>query len=346
VEKFKSPSVYPSENNATAMELTQPSSFNHVPIVSIILPTYNRAHSLERAIRSVLVQTLSNFELIVVDDGSTDDTAHLVERFGDSRIRLLSLGRNYGAGRARNKGIEAAAAEFVAFLDSDDEWMPRKLELQVARLRATNDPRVTVAYCLEDLYFEATNNKVQSQGGICEGDLFDHLLGGLWLSTSILLVKRSSMVSIGGFDESLPSFQDYDLCLRLAQASNYFVAVNEPLAVRYCHTDSRISNDPTAALTGFQNINHKWGSVMKSRLGATTYDRWVSKSLLRIQDIQVKKAVREGKRLKAFRYCLAMSRFLPFSAGALSRGLLLVGLGQDSYLALVRAKNSRVAQTS
>jgi glycosyltransferase involved in cell wall biosynthesis len=328
------------------MQPIESSSFNRVPTVSVILPTFNRADSLGRAIQSVLTQTLSNFELIIVDDGSTDNTVHLVAGFRDSRIRLLSLDNNSGAGRARNEGIRAASAELVAFLDSDDEWMPRKLELQVAHLKASTDPRVAVAYCREYLYSELTKSKRQSQGYIYEGDLFDHLLRGFWLSTSLLMVKRSSLLSIEGFDESLPSFQDYDLCLRLAHASNHFVAVDEPLVTRYCNADLRISNNPVAAFKGFQGIKDKWGAVMKSRLGSMTYYRWLSKSLLRIQDMQIKKAVREGKRLTALGYCLAMSRFLPFSAGALCRGLLLVGLGQDAYSALARTKNSRVEKTS
>ncbi|NJN86713.1 MAG: glycosyltransferase family 2 protein [Leptolyngbyaceae cyanobacterium SL_7_1] len=96
-------------------------------IVSVIIPTYNRADLLSRAIDSVLNQTLTNLELIIVDDGSTDNTAEVVNSFNDSRIRYIPLGKNCGGGYARNHGIHLATGEFIAFLDSDDVWLPEKL---------------------------------------------------------------------------------------------------------------------------------------------------------------------------------------------------------------------------
>lgn len=104
--------------------------------VSVVIPTYNRAELLSRAIDSVLAQTYDDFELLVVDDGSTDDTEAVVTAYDDDRVRYLAHETNRGANPARNTGIEAAEGEFVAFLDSDDEWRPRKLEAQLDRLEA------------------------------------------------------------------------------------------------------------------------------------------------------------------------------------------------------------------
>src|SRR3989344_1865760 len=98
--------------------------------VSVVLPTYNRAHTLERAVRSVLNQTHKDFELIVVDDGSTDNTRDIVVSFADGRIRYIKHESNKGVAEARNTGIGASRASLIAFQDSDDEWLPHKLALQ------------------------------------------------------------------------------------------------------------------------------------------------------------------------------------------------------------------------
>ena len=104
-------------------------------MISIILPMYNRAATLRRCVESVLAQTCADWELIAVDDGSVDESVRVVEAFGDARIRLLRHERNRGPSAARNTAIEAAHGEYLALLDSDDEWLPTKLEKQIARLR-------------------------------------------------------------------------------------------------------------------------------------------------------------------------------------------------------------------
>ena len=101
------------------------------PVVSVIIPTYNRAHLIGRAIRSVLDQTYQDWELIVVDDASTDDIPGIVKGFTDGRVKYIRHDENKGAAAARNTGIQAARGAYIAFLDSDDEWLPEKLERQV-----------------------------------------------------------------------------------------------------------------------------------------------------------------------------------------------------------------------
>lgn len=105
---------------------------NGTPFVSIVIPTYNRARFLGRLVRSVLNQTYKNFEVIVADDASTDDTAEIIKTFKDDRIRYIRHESNAGAAAARNTGIKASRGEYVAFQDSDDEWLPEKLEKQMA----------------------------------------------------------------------------------------------------------------------------------------------------------------------------------------------------------------------
>jgi len=101
------------------------------PTVSVIISTYNRAHLIGRAIQSVLNQTYQDFEVIVVDDGSTDNTEEIVKSFNDPRIRYIRHEKNKGAAAARNTGIKAARGKYIAFQDSDDEWLPEKLEKQM-----------------------------------------------------------------------------------------------------------------------------------------------------------------------------------------------------------------------
>ena len=101
------------------------------PTVSVIIPTYNRGHLINRAINTVLVQTFQDFEVIVVDDGSTDNTIEVVNRLSDDRVSLLKINENRGASFARNRGIELAAGRYIAFQDSDDEWKKDKLKKQI-----------------------------------------------------------------------------------------------------------------------------------------------------------------------------------------------------------------------
>src|SRR6056297_1399486 len=117
-----------------------------MPTVSVIVPTYNRADSLPRTIDSVLAQTHDDLELVVVDDASTDDTETVVERYEDDRVTYLEHATNRGGSAARNTGIRASDGDYVAFLDSDDEWHPEKLERQVRELESRSEEWVA-AYC-------------------------------------------------------------------------------------------------------------------------------------------------------------------------------------------------------
>ena len=117
------------------------------PTVSIIIPTYNRAHLIDRSIQSVLNQTYQDFELIVVDDGSTDNTEDIIRQFQekDKRIKYIKHDKNKGGSAARNTGIKNSRGEYIAFQDSDDEWFPEKLEKQIEIIECT-DPKVGIVY--------------------------------------------------------------------------------------------------------------------------------------------------------------------------------------------------------
>lgn len=182
------------------------------PAVSVIIPTYNRAWCLRQAVDSVLSQEFEAFELIVVDDGSTDDTPQLLEGYGDA-IRTLRQ-ENRGVSAARNAGIAAARAEVIAFLDSDDRWLPGKLARQVAFF--ASHPQALICQT-EELWVR--NGRRVNPGKRHfkrSGMIFEPSLELCLVSPSAVMVRRELFDRVGVFDERLPACEDYDLWLRVS----------------------------------------------------------------------------------------------------------------------------------
>ena len=185
------------------------------PIVSVIIPTYNRAHLVGRAIRSVLAQTFRDFELIVVDDSSTDDTEDVIGSFADPRIRYLRHETNRGGATARNTGIRVACGEYIAFLDSDDEWLPEKLERQLSTFLDSDLRPLGVVRCG---LFRLLQSRWTEANPIARGWLYETILSRKLdiVGPPTLLVKRQIEGKTLMFDESLPANQDWDYLLRLS----------------------------------------------------------------------------------------------------------------------------------
>jgi glycosyltransferase involved in cell wall biosynthesis len=310
--------------------------------VSVVIPTYNRGHLLPRAIQSVLAQTFSDFELIVVDDGSTDHTIEVVRGFADPRIRWLGDTMNRGPSAARNKGVREARCGLVAFLDSDDEWLPRKLDLQVARLDADPDPRTAVAYCRVCTYDDLTQRPVHEFGEPREGALFHDLLTG-WhpVTTSLFLVRRAALLEVDGFDETLLCGEDYDLWLRLAQATYRFVAVNEVLVVKHENAGGHLSKDPLAKLSAHERMIQKWRPTITRHLGRGAYRRWRGRRGALLQHVyfeRVREAASGGQRADTWRWTLAMLKSLPWSRAYVGRALALVILGPRARRAIAHVR--------
>jgi GT2 family glycosyltransferase len=210
-----------------------------VPAVTVVIPAYNRAGSIRAAIESVLRQTWTDFELIVVDDGSTDGTLAAAAEVADPRLRLIASPRNGGAAAARNLGVAEARGAWVAFQDSDDEWLPLKLEKQMARLEAPGADYVA-AYCgmlvigrLDGRDGPRPEIRYVPHPDVApvEGDVLAPLLRGNFISTQTLVVRREALVRIGAFDESLPAVEDWDCALRLA-ALGPIACADEPLVLQ------------------------------------------------------------------------------------------------------------------
>ena len=219
------------------------------PKVSVIITTHNRSELLIRAVNSVLNQIYSNFEIIIVDDGSSDNTREVVASLDDSRIRLLVHEKNQGASSARNTGIAQARGEHIAFLDDDDEWFPAKLEGQVAILDVSS-PVVGLVYGWMDIYEDSTDRLVQGARKILEGDISQDLLAlNIPGSTSTLLVRSSVAKNVGGFNENLSRRDDADFICRISQ--EYHIAVL-PKVVGLFHIEhgkDRISDNSPVRLS-------------------------------------------------------------------------------------------------
>lgn len=209
------------------------------PAVSIVLPAYNRAGTIRSAIASVLRQSWSDFELLVVDDGSTDDTVAVARAETDPRIRILQTSRNMGVSGARNHGIAAARAPWVAFQDSDDEWLPEKLDRQMARLSAPGASAIA-AYCGMAIVTEMATSAgprtavryiPDASVHAVEGDILPDAQRTSFVSTQTLIASRAELEAIGGFDEKLSALVDWDLVLRLA-GRGQFAFVDEPLVLQ------------------------------------------------------------------------------------------------------------------
>ncbi len=195
---------------------------NKIPTVSVIITTYNRADLLPRAINSVLNQTYKDFELIIVDDGSTDNTKEIVEDFQQKDSRIVYVYQeNQGWPSALNKGLSVVRGEFIAFLDSDDEWLPLKLEEQINIFNKSNSTNLGMVGCDILIIKENTNFKKEFKFSALKENLIENVLKGRLPTTlSALLIRREIFNKIGLIDKNLRRMADQDLWIRILQYYN------------------------------------------------------------------------------------------------------------------------------
>ncbi|QPM67313.1 glycosyltransferase family 2 protein [Atribacter laminatus] len=236
---------------------------NVKPTVSVIIPTYNRAHLIDRAIQSVLNQTYQDFELIIVDDGSSDNTEEVVKKIQDNRIYYYKHDKNKGGSAARNTGISLAKGEYIAFLDSDDLWYQDYLSRQVSTIELSL-PDVGMVCCgikqiNQDFYKELKPSIIGFQ-------FSDHLKRASGICTSAFVVRRSAFDEIGGFDNELKSFQDFEFLLRIS--SKYKVNYIDDILIEYRLQDDSISINMELKAQGLQCIVNRYMNDI-CRLGLT-----------------------------------------------------------------------------
>ncbi len=199
-----------------------------MPFFSVVIPTYNRAHCVTRAVDSVLAQTFTNFECIVVDDGSTDETQQLLSPY-KNKIQYQYIAHS-GVSVARNTGIALAKGEWLAFLDSDDLWLPGKLAEQYAFIQS--HPEILIHQTDEVWVRKGNRVNPKKKHQKKEGYIFEDCLHLCLVSPSAVVVHRSVFERVGMFDERMPACEDYDLWLRVAW--QYYIGfIPEKLIVKY-----------------------------------------------------------------------------------------------------------------
>jgi glycosyltransferase involved in cell wall biosynthesis len=214
-------------SNGTSYSLTEPA-------VSVVLPTYNRAPLLGRSIRSVLGQSFGDFEVVVVDDGSTDETSAVVAGFRDPRVRYLPLPRNTGAAAARNAGIRAARGKFLAFQDSDDEWLPSKLSKQMSAFES-GSARLGMVYSDMRMILRGGTATYFAAPSVPSGRLINpatrfYQVCNLGIQSAV--IKREYLDEAGHFNEGLPALEDLEMFIRLSRRCD-FRHLREPLVKYY-----------------------------------------------------------------------------------------------------------------
>ncbi len=235
-------------------------------LVSVIIPSFNRSETIGRAIISVLNQSYSNLELIVVDDASTDNTFDVVRTFVDDRLKYYKLDRNIGGAAARNFGIEKSIGEFIAFQDSDDEWLCNKLKSDTDIFEHHQN-----IGCVFSRYWQVNGkfSKLVPMNSSVDSDcLYDSLLVRNLIGTPTAIVRRSVITQVNGFNNELPRYQDWEIFIRISR--DYTIHMNPDVnVIAYVSADS-LSNNNLAHLKALELIykEHYYQITKKKELNS------------------------------------------------------------------------------
>jgi len=275
-------------------------SIKGTPFVSVIIPTYNRGWIMKDAVDSVLAQKYTGFELIVVDDGSTDNTLDLLQTYGQ-RLTLIQQ-QNRGVSAARNAGISAASGRYIAFLDSDDLWLPQKLKQQVQFF--TLHPEALVCQT-EEIWIRngrRVNPKLRHKK--LSGMIFEPSLHLCLVSPSAVMIRRSLFDEVGLFDESLPACEDYDLWLRVSCRYPVYL-IDTPLIVKRGGHPDQLSRAP-----GLDKYRiHSLVKILESDLLSPEQRTAALKVLMKKTAIYLKGCMRRGRKEESLHYTRLAGRF-------------------------------------
>ena len=273
-----------------------------MPKVSVIIPTYNRLPMLREAIHSVLKQDFEDFELIVVDDGSTDGTVEEIKKFG-GRVRLLQHPENRGVSAARNRGILHAKGKYVAFLDSDDQWTKGKLKIQVTFL--DDNPHYSLCYTDEIWIRRGKRVNPMVKHAKYSGWIFEKCLPLCIISPSSVMMRKTLFSKVGLFDEALPVCEDYDFWLRISARFPVFFINRKLIIKRGGHSD--------------QLSNRSWGNdhyrvIALEKLLSEPYitqeeREMILKEMKKKCQILYKGFLKRGKEIEARHYQEVMRRY-------------------------------------
>lgn len=226
--------------------------------ISVIIPTHNRPALLKRAIESVLGQTVPADEIVVVDDASCTETKKLVESFGSPNLYYIENVGGRGASSSRNLGVEKASGDYVAFLDDDDVWLPKKIEKQIELISQKNFDAVFSRILIQ---YENTNISY-STGAKMHRDALSIICMENFIGATISsVIKRGVFISLGGFDISFPAREEYDLWIRLIASGANISIIEEPLCISYRSLEKR--NRISASISNYEiaidklNVKHQ-----------------------------------------------------------------------------------------
>ncbi|MCM3023154.1 glycosyltransferase family 2 protein [Heyndrickxia ginsengihumi] len=264
--------------------------FHFKPLVSVVIPTYNRGHLIETTINSVLNQTYKNFELIVVDDASTDNTESIVNSINDERIRYIRLDKNTKGKRPRNVGINLSKGEYIAFLDSDDLWLPRKLEKQLEFIYSTGMEKADIM-CFTGLIIKNHFKEVYHKNKPYNNEnIMEYILVGRnEVQTSTYMIS-SSIAKKTLFDETLKKHQDWDFCLRLKKNHTTFLCLPDCLTVWNIDNNDRITNSYKN-----EQVSLDWLISKESEL--TIKSQWAFKAIILVDNLIERKKKREAVKI-------------------------------------------------
>lgn len=226
-----------------------------MPLISVVIPAYNAEKTIKATVESVLNQTFSDIELIVINDGSKDSTLNILSNIKDSRLKVISHS-NSGPQISRNRGIKEATGEYISFLDADDLWTPDKLESQFDALQA--DPEAAVAYSWTDWIDESDRFLRRGTHISATGDVFAKLLLIDFVeSGSNPLIRRPALDAVGNFDEALVGGQDWDMWIRLAAKFPFTVVSSPQILYRKYPNSNSWSNNVERQEIGFKRVIEK-----------------------------------------------------------------------------------------
>jgi len=252
------------------------------PLISVVMPSYNHAAFIGRAAASVLEQTYSNLELIIVDNNSSDGTDSVLAAIKDPRFKVVKFSNNGVIAASRNLGIKSAAGEYVAFIDSDDIWLPGKLAAQTAALE--HDPAAALAYCrFRTLTGTVESDEVLPRLEICaSGEVFKALYRKTFIACSGVMARRRILLEQGGFCEerALVAIEDTDLWLRIARDNRVVLSSAEPLFLYRVHPGN-LSRAGLAALVRVMRLSLRHGTWSSPWLFISTVVSSVFAVLLR-----------------------------------------------------------------
>lgn len=212
------------------------------PLISVIIPTFNREKTLFSSIESVLNQSYKNIELIIVDDNSSDGTEKLIKRIKDERVRYIKNSNNKGAAGARNVGIVAAQGNYIAFQDSDDIWLPEKLSEQMQVFE--KDEEIAMVYCAFEYNKGNVQYKIPSDHipkSELEGYIFHSLIKENKVGTVTIIIKKECIYKVGAFNEELKALEDWELALRISKS--YKIGFVNKMLVKAIYTDKSVNHN-------------------------------------------------------------------------------------------------------